>query len=170
MKMEIDYIVPLARQAASILRDLNSLTAGRQYVFPSIRKDGRPMSENTINAALRSIGYDGEAMTSHGFRAMARTLLDEELGERVDLIEHQQAHAVKDANGRAYNRTTHLAARREMMQRWADYLDKLRLGDEVVPLRSVGERSGMQLVFLEGIEFSQLLFLAFTQQFPLSSS
>lgn len=67
-------------------------------------------------------------MTGHGFRAMARTLLDEELGERVDLIEHQLAHAVKDANGRAYNRTTHLPARREMMQRWADYLDKLRLG------------------------------------------
>jgi integrase len=94
------------------------------------------MSENTINAALRSLGYEGEVMTGHGFRAMARTLLDEELGERVDLIEHQLAHAVKDANGRAYNRTTHLAARREMMQRWADYLDQLRLGANVVPLRS----------------------------------
>jgi integrase len=80
MKMEIDHIVPLARQAVSILRDLNALTGGPQYVFPSIRKDGRPMSENTINAALRSMGYDGEAMTGHGFRAMARTLLDEELG------------------------------------------------------------------------------------------
>jgi integrase len=136
MKMENDHIVPLARQAVRILRDLHALTGGRQYAFPSVRSDGRPMSENTINAALRSMGYGGEVMTGHGFRAMARTLLDEELGERVDLIEHQLAHAVKDANGRAYNRTSHLAARREMMQRWADYLDKLRLGAEVVPLRS----------------------------------
>jgi integrase len=74
-------------------------------------------------------------MTGHGFRAMARTILDEVLGERVDLIEHQLAHAVKDVNGRAYNRTTHLAARREMMQRWSDYLDKLRLGAAVIPMR-----------------------------------
>jgi integrase len=136
MKMEIDHIVPLARQAVAILRDMQAKTGSGQYVFPSIRGDGRPMSENTINAALRSMGYDGDTMTGHGFRAMARTLLDEELGERVDFIEHQLAHAVKDANGRAYNRTTHLAGRQEMMQRWADYLDKLRLGGEVVPLRS----------------------------------
>lgn len=136
MKMQNDHVVPLAWQAVGILRDMHAVTGSRQYVFPSIRHDGRPMSENTINAALRSLGYEGEVMTGHGFRAMARTLLDEELGERVDLIEHQLAHAVKDANGRAYNRTTHLAARREMMQRWADYLDKLRLGANVVPLRS----------------------------------
>jgi len=134
--MQNDHIVPLAWQAVGILRDMHAVTGSRQYVFPSIRHDGRPMSENTINAALRSLGYEGEVMTGHGFRAMARTLLDEELGERVDLIEHQLAHAVKDANGRAYNRTTHLAGRREMMQRWADYLDKLRLGANVVPLRS----------------------------------
>jgi integrase len=136
MKMQNDHVVPLAWQAVGILREMHAVTGSRQYVFPSIRHDGRPMSENTINAALRSLGYEGEVMTGHGFRAMARTLLDEELGERVDLIEHQLAHAVKDANGRAYNRTTHLAARREMMQRWADYLDKLRLGANVVPLRS----------------------------------
>jgi integrase len=92
------------------------------------------MSENTINAALRGMGYDKETMTAHGFRAMARTILDEVLGERVDLIEHQLAHAVKDPNGRAYNRTAHLPARRKMMQNWADYLDKLRVGAEVVPL------------------------------------
>ena len=74
-------------------------------------------------------------MTAHGFRAMARTIMDEVLDERVDLIEHQLAHAVKDANGRAYNRTTHLPARREMMQRWVDYLDKLKAGVDVIPLR-----------------------------------
>jgi integrase len=93
------------------------------------------MSENTINAALRGMGYDQQTHTAHGFRAMARTIMDEELGERVDLIEHQLAHAVKDANGRAYNRTAHLPARKAMMQRWADYLDTLRIGGEVVQFR-----------------------------------
>jgi integrase len=92
------------------------------------------MSENTINAALRYMGYSKEVMTGHGFRAMARTILDEVLGERPDLIEHQLAHTVRDPLGRAYNRTSHLPARREMMQRWADYLDKLRVGAEVIPL------------------------------------
>ena len=93
------------------------------------------MSENTINAALRSMGFSKEVMTAHGFRAMARTIMDEVMGERVDLIEHQLAHAVKDPNGRAYNRTAHLPARRDMMQRWADYLDKLRKGAEVIPFK-----------------------------------
>jgi integrase len=90
------------------------------------------MSENTVNAALRSMGYSKDMMTGHGFRAMARTILDEVLGERVDLIEHQLAHAVKDPNGRAYNRTAHLPARRLMMQRWADYLDALKKGGRTV--------------------------------------
>jgi integrase len=94
------------------------------------------MSENTINAALRGLGYSKETMTAHGFRAMARTIMDEVLGERVDLIEHQLAHAVTDPNGRAYNRTAHLPARREMMQRWADYLDSLRKGAEVIPFKA----------------------------------
>ena len=94
------------------------------------------MSENTINAALRGMGYTKEVMTGHGFRAMARTIMDEVLGERVDLIEHQLAHAVKDPNGTAYNRTAHLPARREMMQRWSDYLDNLRIGAELIPLRA----------------------------------
>ena len=94
------------------------------------------MSENTINAALRGMGYSKEIHTAHGFRALARTIMDEVIGERVDLIEHQLAHAVKDPNGRAYNRTAHLPARRDMMQRWADYLDKLRIGADVIPLRS----------------------------------
>jgi integrase len=126
MKMENDHIVPLARQAVEVLRGLEPITGHGRYVFASLRP-GRPMSENTINAALRTLGYDSDTMVGHGFRAMARTILDEVLGERVDLIEHQLAHAVKDVNGRAYNRTAHLPARRAMMQRWSDYLDTLRM-------------------------------------------
>jgi integrase len=89
-----------------------------------------------VNAALRGMGYAKDVMTAHGFRAMARTIMDEVLGERVDFIEHQLAHMVKDPNGRAYNRTAHLPARREMMQRWSNYLDKLRIGADVIPLRA----------------------------------
>jgi integrase len=126
MKMHVEHIVPLARQAVAILRTLHPVTGDGRYVFPSLRTPRECMSENTVNAALRGLGYSKEEMTGHGFRAMARTMLDEVLGERVDLIEHQLAHAVKDPNGRAYNRTKHLPARREMMQRWADYLDRLR--------------------------------------------
>jgi len=92
------------------------------------------MSENTINSALRGMGYANTMHTGHGFRATARTLMDEVLEMRVDLIEHQLAHTVKDPNGRAYNRTAHLPARRKMMQKWADYLDKLRTGADVIPL------------------------------------
>jgi integrase len=136
MKMSNDHIVPLSAQSLEILRDLQPLTGNGRYVFPSLRTSEQCMSENTINAALRGMGYSKEVMTGHGFRAMARTIMDEVLGERVDLIEHQLAHAVKDPNGRAYNRTAHLPARREMMQRWADYLDKLRKGADVVSLRT----------------------------------
>lgn len=132
MKMKNDHIVPLSTQAVALLREMEQLRGRGPYVFPSIRTGERCMSENTINAALRSMGYPKEVMTAHGFRAMARTILDEVLGERVDLIEHQLAHAVKDPNGRAYNRTAHLPARRQMMQRWADYLDALRVGAEVI--------------------------------------
>lgn len=126
MKMKLDHVVPLSTQALAILRGLEPMTGHGKYIFPSIRTDDRCMSENTVNAALRSMGYTKEVMTAHGFRAMARTILDEVLGERVDLIEHQLAHAVIDPNGRAYNRTAHLPARRMMMQRWADYLDRIR--------------------------------------------
>jgi integrase len=136
MKMKIEHLVPLSRQAVEILRGLQPITGHGRYVFPSLRTGERPMSENTINAALRGMGYSNEVHTAHGFRAMARTIMDEVMGERVDLIEHQLAHAVKDANGRAYNRTAHLPARQAMMQRWADYLDKLRIGADVIPLRS----------------------------------
>ncbi|MCU4122210.1 tyrosine-type recombinase/integrase [Variovorax sp. N23] len=134
MKMKVDHIVPLSAQAVEILRALHPISGHGRYVFPSIRTGERPMSENTINAALRGMGYSTEVHTAHGFRAMARTIMDEVLGERVDFIEHQLSHMVKDANGRAYNRTAHLPARREMMQRWADYLDKLRIGAKVIPI------------------------------------
>lgn len=134
MKMKIDHIVPLSIQAVELLRGVLPITGHGQFVFPSLRTGERPMSENTINAALRSMGYSKDVHTAHGFRAMARTIMDEVMGERVDLIEHQLAHTVKDPNGRAYNRTAHLPARRLMMQAWADYLDKLRNGAEVIPL------------------------------------
>lgn len=136
MKMGIDHLVPLSTQAVAVLRSVHPLTGHGNYVFPSLRTGERPMSENTVNAALRGLGYSKEVHTAHGFRALARTIMDEVLGERVDLIEHQLAHAVKDPNGRAYNRTAHLPARREMMQRWSDYLDKLRVGAEVIPFKT----------------------------------
>lgn len=135
MKMGLDHIVPLSRQALDVLNSLHTLTGQGKYVFPSIRTADRCMSENTVNAALRSMGYSTDMMTAHGFRATARTILDEVLGVRVDLIEHQLAHAVRDTNGRAYNRTAHLPARRQMMQQWADYLEKLRIGADVTPIR-----------------------------------
>lgn len=136
MKMKTDHLVPLSTQAVEIFRNLHPITGHGKYVFPSLRTGERPMSENTINAALRGMGYSSVVHTGHGFRAMARTIMDEVLGERVDLIEHQLAHAVKDPNGRAYNRTAHLPARKEMMQRWADYLDKLRVGAEVIAFKA----------------------------------
>ena len=126
MKMRLPHIVPLSRQALEILRDIEPLTRRSQYVFPSARGASRCMSDNALRVALRTMGYTNEMMTPHGFRAMARTLLDEVLGYRVDWIEHQLAHAVRDANGRAYNRTAHLEGRREMMQGWADCLDILK--------------------------------------------
>lgn len=127
------HIVPLATQAVEVLRELQPITGRGEYVFPSLQGKGRPMSENTINAAMRRMGFDSKTMTGHGFRAMARTILDEVLGFRPDYIEHQLAHAVRDPNGRAYNRTAHLAERRKMMQAWADYLDNLRAGAKIVP-------------------------------------
>jgi len=137
MKMKVDHLVPLCTQAVAILQEQKMLTGTRRYVFPSIgRSEDRPMSENTINSALHAMGYGTDKHTAHGFRAMARTIMDEVLEERVDLIEHQLAHAVKDPNGRAYNRTAHLPARRAMMQRWADYLDKLRMGAHVIQFKS----------------------------------
>lgn len=135
MKMANDHVVPLSAQAVELLREVQPISGHGKYVFPSIRTGERPMSENTVNAALRALGYDNTMQTAHGFRATARTILDEVLGERVDLIEHQLAHAVKDTNGRAYNRTAHLPARKVMMQRWSDYLDQLKRGAEVIQFR-----------------------------------
>ncbi len=126
MKMKQPHIVPLSNQALNLLRELELLTGRGRYVFPSARGASRCLSENGVRTALRTMGYDNDTMTPHGFRAMARTLLDEVLEYRVDWIEHQLAHAVKDPNGRAYNRTAHLEGRAEMMQAWADYLDTLR--------------------------------------------
>ena len=127
MKMRQPHIVPLSKQALALLREIEPLTVHRgRYVFPSARGASRCLSDNAVRVALRTLGYSKEQMTPHGFRATARTLLDEVLGYRVDWIEHQLAHAVKDANGRAYNRTSHLEGRAKMMQGWADYLDKLK--------------------------------------------
>lgn len=126
MKMKQEHIVPLSSQAISALSEIHGLTGRGRYVLPSARGGARPLSENGVRTALRTLGYNNETITPHGFRAMARTLLDEELNFPVDWIEHQLAHAVKDPNGRAYNRTKHLSQRLEMMQAWADYLDGLR--------------------------------------------
>ena len=125
-KTKTPHIVPLARQSVEILRDVRPFSRCSEYVFPGVRSLSKPISENTINAALRYLGFDNSQMTAHGFRAMARTLLDEVLGFRPDFIEHQLAHAVRDPLGRAYNRTSHIDERTKMMQVWADYLDSLR--------------------------------------------
>ncbi|NTV13630.1 MAG: integrase arm-type DNA-binding domain-containing protein [Desulfobulbaceae bacterium] len=138
-KTKTDHLVPLSRQAVDILRKVHELTGSGRYVFPSARSVTRPMSDNTVNAALRYMGIDTrEVLTGHGFRAMARTILDEVLGFRPELIEHQLAHAVRDPLGRAYNRTTYLPERKAMMQAWADYLDKLKAGAVIIPIRAAG--------------------------------
>ena len=119
--------VPLARQAVAILNDLQPLTRHSKYVFPGVRGSSRPMSDMTLNAALSSLGFDTKTdITTHGFRAMARTMLAERLDFPETVIEAQLAHTVKDGLGRAYNRTTFAGQRRKMMQEWADYLDVLR--------------------------------------------
>ena len=132
------HVVPLASQAVAILRDLWPLTGGdgRRFVFPSLLTGERCMSENTVRGALRRMGYGNDDMTAHGFRAMARTMIAERLGVAPEVIEAQLAHAVGDAQGRAYNRTQFLEQRRDMMTRWADYLDRLRAGAEVIDLKS----------------------------------
>ena len=135
-KTKTDHVVPLASQALAILAELKPLTGSGRYVFPCGTTAARPMSNNAVLSALRRAGIPPDEMSGHGFRAMARTILDEVLGFRPDFIEHQLAHAVRDPNGRAYNRTAHLPERKKMMQAWADYLDKLKAGADVVPLRS----------------------------------
>lgn len=142
MKMRAAHIVPLSSQAVAILRDLHPLTGGAivgkpdapRYVFPGARSRLRPMSNNTVNASLRRIGYTGEQMTAHGFRATARTLLAE-LGWMPDAIERQLAHKASGPLGTAYDRAQFLAERRKMMQAWADYLDSLRTNLNVVAIK-----------------------------------
>jgi integrase len=131
-KTNIDHIVPLSRQALEVLRDIQPLTGQGTYVFPSLNSPDRAMSDNAVLSAFRRMGIEKTEMSGHGFRAMARTLLDEELGFRPDWIEHQLAHAVRDPNGRAYNRTSFVKERTEMMQTWADYIDGLRTRSNVV--------------------------------------
>lgn len=135
------HVVPLSRQALAILRELQPLTGHGRYLFPSPRTGERPMSDNGVLSALRRMGFPSDEMTGHGFRAMARTLLAERLNVDEAVIEAQLAHAVKDSLGRAYNRTEFLEQRRKMLQTWADYLDKLRTGAEIIPIKRSRIRS-----------------------------
>lgn len=136
MKMKAAHVVPLSKQAVAILRKLQEFTGHGRYVFPSLRSASRPMSENTINAALRRLGYSGEEMTGHGFRSLAATRLNE-MGWNADAIERQLAHAesykVRDAYTHA---AQYLKERTKMMQAWSDYLDSLRAGGKVIAFKS----------------------------------
>ncbi len=134
MKMKTLHIVPLSKQAILILEELKPLTGSGKYLFPSTRTKTRPMSENTVNAALRRLGYSKEDMTGHGFRSMASTLLNEQ-GWNKDAIERQLAHSERDGVRAAYNYAEYLPERKRMMQAWADYLDGLAGGADVVPIR-----------------------------------
>jgi integrase len=128
------HTVPLSKQVVQILRELEPYSGHGTMVFPGERNHERPISENSVRTALISMGYTPDKHTWHGFRATARTMLAERLEVDPLIIEAQLAHAVKDANGRAYNRTTYLKQRTGMMQQWADYLDKLRKGADVIEL------------------------------------
>ena len=133
-KTNTPHVVPLSRQAVEILRDLHPITGRRQHVFTNGHNPRKAMSNNAVLNAMRGLGIGKEVMSGHGFRAMARTIMDEVLHFPPELIEHQLAHAVRDPNGRAYNRTAHLPERKKMMQKWADYLDQLKAGGKVIPI------------------------------------
>ena len=135
-KTRTQHIVPLCTQAKAILEALRPHTGHSEYVFPGGRSPLKAMSENAVLAAMRELGIGADEMTGHGWRAVARTLLDEVLGYAPHIIEQQLAHAVRDPLGRAYNRTAHLPERKKMMQAWADYLDKLKQGAEVIPFKA----------------------------------
>lgn len=135
-KTEVQHIVPLSRQAVEILESIKPLTGVGQYVFPSSRGDGRPMSDGTVRTALKSLGYEKDVMSAHGFRTTASTLLNEQ-GWSPDAIERQLCHMPKDQVRAAYNRAQYLDERRRMMQSWADYLDGLRAGADVIPFKRV---------------------------------
>ncbi|MDO8699229.1 MAG: site-specific integrase, partial [Rhodoferax sp.] len=131
------HLVPLAPQALAYLAELRPLTEHGRYVFPSLRTGERPMSDNTVNAALRRMGFNQDEMSAHGFRATARTLMIERMpGISADVIEAQLAHGKSGPLGMAYDRAEFLEQRRKMMTEWADYLDKLRIGADVIPLRT----------------------------------
>ncbi|MDR1853531.1 MAG: integrase arm-type DNA-binding domain-containing protein [Azoarcus sp.] len=135
-KTKKDHLVPLPRQAVAIIRELQPITGDGEYVFRGMFDHSRPMSNMTLNVALRRLGFDTQVdITAHGFRAMARTLLHEKLHFPPEIIEHQLAHRVPDALGTAYNRTKFLPERRKMMQVWADYLDELKAGGKVIQFR-----------------------------------
>ena len=135
MKMRAPHIVPLSRQAIEVLQEIRPLTGHRRYVFPSVRTSDRPMSENTVLGALRRLGYEKEEMTGHGFRSMASTLLNEN-GWNPDAIERQLAHSERNSIRAAYNYAEFLPERRKMMQWWADYLDSLAQGANVIPIQA----------------------------------
>ena len=137
------HLVPLTPQAVAILRDLHPLTGRGRYVFPALTTGQRCMSENTVRSALRRLGYGNDDMSAHGFRAMARTMIAERPGIAPEVIEAQLAHAVPDALGRAYNRTQFVEQRRDMMVKWADYVDQLRDGAKVIPIATRAARSGV---------------------------
>ena len=138
MKIRNPHIVPLVTQTVDILKEIEPLTGRGRFVFPSLRTEERAMSNNTVNAALRRMGYSKEEMTGHGFRAMASTILHEQ-GWPSDVIERQLAHTEGNSVKAAYNHAQHLPERRKMMQAWADYLDALKAGAKVIPLRRVSE-------------------------------
>lgn len=142
-------IVPLSRQSVEILKALHALTGSDIYVFPGARDRNRPMSENAILTAMRRMGISKDEMCGHGFRATARTVLDQELHIRPDLIEHELGHQVIDPNGRAYNRATHLPERQLMMQYWADYLDKLK-SQKVVPMMKPKPITDLKAIMVPG--------------------
>jgi integrase len=137
MKMRNDHIVPLSDQAIEVLKEVHPATGKGRYIFASVRNRDRPMSDNTINAALRRMGFTKQEMTGHGFRAMASTLLNEQ-GLNHDWIEIQLAHAESNKIRAAYNRAKYLPQRKIMMQQWADYLDNLRKGADVIQLLDFG--------------------------------
>jgi integrase len=150
MKMGEQHLVPLSTQAIAIVEALRPLTGNGRYLFPSLRGPLRPLSENTINAALRCLGYTSEEMTGHGFRAMASTLLNEQ-GWHPDLIELRLAHAERNKVRAAYNRAERLAERRTMMQAWSDYLDGLKAGANTISTdnKDVTRRRGENRIWLK---------------------
>jgi integrase len=136
-KTKINHLVPLSTQAIAILKELHPLSGHGEYVFMGGHSPRKPMSESAVNAALKRMGYDTQVdITAHGFRAMARTILHERLDVDPNIIEHQLAHRVPDNLGAAYNRTKFIDQRKAMMQQWADYLDELKAGAEVIPIRA----------------------------------